>query len=108
MTHVEIKQLIASFGLPFAYYQFPHETEQSPPFICFFYNPNDIYADNSNYVGRVVLNIELYTDNKDFEQEATIETGLKEAGFSFGKESAYIASERMWQTTYTMEVIINV
>lgn len=108
MTYVEVKNLIASFGLPFAYYQFPDGTDQSPPFICFFYDYDDIYADNSNYVGRAVLYIELYTDNKDFEQEATIEAGLKEAGFSFGKESAYIASERMWQTTYNMEVIINV
>jgi hypothetical protein len=107
MTYKEISQMIAGFGLPFAYYQFPDGTEQAPPFICFFYEYDDIHADNINYVGRVVLHIELYTDNKDFGLESNIETTLKQGGFSFSKEATYIDSERMWQTTYTMEVLIH-
>lgn len=107
MTYAEINSMVASFGLPYAYYQFPDGTEQAPPFICFLYDYDDIHADNSNYVGRVTLYVELYTDNKDINRESVIETGLTQAGFSFGKESVYIESERMWQTTYTMEVLIN-
>lgn len=107
MTYAEINNLISNFGLPYAYYQFPDDTEQAPPFICFFYGYDDIYADNSNYAGRVTLYVELYTDFKDFNRESIIETGLTQAGFSFGKESNYIDSEKMWQTTYNMEVYIN-
>lgn len=107
MTYAEINNVIASFGLPYAYYQFPDGTEQAPPFICFFYAYDDIHADNSNYVGRAALYLELYTDNKDFNRESVIETGLTQAGFSYGKESNYIDSEKMWQTTYNMEVLIN-
>lgn len=107
MTYKEISQMIAGFGLPYAYYQFPDGTEQAPPFICFFYDYRDIHADDINYVGRVTLNIELYTDTKDFNLESTIETTLTQGGFSFAKEASYIDSERMWQTAYTMEVLIH-
>lgn len=107
MTYKEISQMIASFGLPYAYYQFPDGTAQTPPFICFFYSYDDIHADDCNYIGRVMLNIELYTDDKDFNLESTIENALTQGGFSFAKEAAYIENERMWQITYTMEVLIN-
>lgn len=106
-TYQEIATIIEGFGLPYAYYQFPDGTEQEPPFICFFYEYEDVYADDSNYVGRVILHIELYTDNKDIATETTIENALAECVFSYGKQATYITSERMWQTAYTMEVLIN-
>ena len=38
MTRQEVAQMIAEMGIPYAYYQFPHGTEQAPPFVCFFYS----------------------------------------------------------------------
>ena len=107
MTFQKIAQMIESLGLPFAYYQFPDDTEQAPPFICFLYDYDYLYADDSNYAGSVILSIELYTDTKDVRLEYDIETLLKNYGLSWSKEAAYIDSERMWQTTYQMEVFIN-
>lgn len=107
MTYKEISTMIESIGLPFAYYQFPDSTPQTLPFICFIYDYDDVHADNSNYVGRVVLNIELYTENKDFDMENTVETVLREHGMSWAKESTYIDSEKMQMTNYSMGVIIN-
>ncbi len=107
MTYQEISQMIASIGLPFAYYQFPDSTPQVPPFICFIYDYDDVYADNSNYVGRVTLNIELYTDTKDFALESDVEEVLHNNGMSWEKESTYIDSERMNLTNYSMGVLIN-
>lgn len=107
MTYQDIATMIELFGYPYAYYQFPDNTEQAPPFVCFFYGYDDVYADNSNYVGKVVLYIELYTDNKDFVAEHIIETALTDNGLTYGKNATYIDSERMWQTVYTMEVFIN-
>lgn len=104
MTFQGIKDMIAGFGLPFAYYQFPDETGQQPPFICFWYDYRDFYADNSNYKKRVTVNIELYTDDKDIDLETGIEQSIP---FSYGKESVYIDDEKMWQTTYSMEVLID-
>lgn len=107
MTYKQIASMIASIGLPFAYYQFPDDTKQAPPFICFLYDYDDIYADNLNYVGRVTLMIELYTAVKDFAFEASVEDVLKNNGFSYGKTATYIDNEKMWQVVYTMEVFIN-
>ena len=70
MTYPEIDAMIGEVGLPYAYYQFP-ETGQQPPFICWMLDGiDDLYADNINYQRIVVLAVELYTDEKDFEKEA--------------------------------------
>lgn len=107
MTYQEIAQMIESIGLPFAYYQFPDDTEQAPPFICFLYDYDDFYADDSNYVKHVVLTVELYTDTKDIPLESAVEAVLDANEMTWSKASTYIDSERMWQTSYTMEVFIN-
>ena len=108
MTYKEIAQMIAEVGVPYAYYQFQEGTGQEPPFICFYYpNNNDFVADGENYVKVVQLVIELYTDNKDFSLEATLETVLAEHDLVFTREETYIDSERMYLETYYTEVIIN-
>ena len=108
MTYKEIATMIESIGLPFAYYQFPEGTSQAPPFVVFFYSGiDDLYADESNYQRIVTLNIELYTAEKDFEKEATVEGILQNSGLSYYKEENYIDSEKMYQIAYEMEVIIN-
>ena len=107
MTYQEIAQMIESIGLPFAFYQFPDDTEQAPPFICFLYDYDDFYADDSNYADKVVLTVELYTDTKDIPLESAVEAVLDANEMTWSKASTYIDSERMWQTSYTMEVFIN-
>lgn len=112
MTYQDIDIMIESIGLPYAYHQFPipdsGEDGQQPPFICWFFDGiDDVYADNSNYQKIVTLIIEFYSDEKDFETEAMIECSLKNAGFSYGMDEDYIDSERMHETIYTMEVVIN-
>ena len=107
MTYKEIAAMIESIDLPYAYYQFPEGTGQEPPFVVFFYsNIDDLYADESNYQRIVTLNIELYTREKDFEKEATVEGILQNSGLSYYKEENYIDSEKMYQIAYEMEVII--
>lgn len=107
MTYPEIDAMIGEVGLPYAYYQFP-ETGQQPPFICWMLDGiDDLYADNINYQRIVVLAVELYTDEKDFEKEAAVEAVLAAHGLSYGKAEQYIDSERMHETVYTMEVVVN-
>ena len=108
MTYKEIKTMIAGIGLPYAYYQFSEDTGQAPPFICFYYTDNDDFlADNTNYQTIVTLNVEFYSDQKDFTTEATIEAALTCAGLVFAKDETFIDSEKMHETIYTMEVVIN-
>ena len=109
MTPQNIKTMIESVGIPYAYHQFADGTGQQPPFICFFYgNSDDLAADDTNYTRIERLYIELYTDEKDFALEKTIETLLNANDLVFAKEQTYIDSERMHETIYTTEVILEV
>lgn len=108
MTYKEISEMIASVGVPTAYYQFPEDTPQAPPFICFFYsNSDDVFADGINYQKILQLNIELYVSEKDFALEASIEDVLTANELTYYKEESYIDSEKLYQIAYEMEVMIN-
>lgn len=108
MTYETVAKMVESIGLPYAYYQFPDGTAQEPPFVVFFYSGiDDLYADETNYQRIVTLNIELYTNEKDFDNEATIEGVLANNNLTYYKEENYIETEQLFQVAYEMEVIIN-
>lgn len=108
MTSKEIAQMVAEIGLPYAYYQFPDNTEQPTPFLCFYIESNDdMYADDENYTNIAELTIELYTDNKSYDLEEKVESVLREHEMSWIKSEAYIPSEKMFEEIYIMEVIKN-
>lgn len=108
MTYQEVATMVSSIGLPYAYYQFPEGTEQACSFVVFFYTEtDDLFADGTNYQKILKLNIELYTSEKDFVTEATVENVLSNNGLTYYKEENYIDSEQMWQIAYEMEVVIN-
>lgn len=99
--------MVASIGVPYAYYQFPEGTEQPTPFVCFYFDgSNDLFADDTNYQKIRPLTIELYTDNKDFTLEATVEGILSSNGLTFVRSESWIDSERMNMVAYTTDVII--
>ena len=107
MTRKEIAQMIKNWDIPNTYNVFPNNIAPNPPYIVFNYpNINDFGADNENYVNIDILNIELYTKIKDFELEKQIETALNKCGFYYDKSEAYIRSEKLYQITYVMQVII--
>lgn len=108
MTYETVAKMVESIGLPYAYYQFPDGTAQESPFVVFFYSGiDDLYADETNYQRIVTLNIELYTNEKDFDNEATIEGVLANNNLTYYKEENYIETEQLFQVAYEMEVIIN-
>ena len=107
MTYKEISNMIASMGVPYAYHQFPEGTEQATPFICFYFTyNNDLAAENSNYQKIERLVIEVYTDNKNFTLEHTVESILNANGLVFTKNEEFIDSERMLEEIYETDVII--
>ena len=109
MTPQNIKTMIESVGIPSAYHQFADDTGQQPPFICFFYGDSaDLVADNTNYARIEPLYIELYTDEKDFALEKQIETLLNANDLVFRKEQTYLEDERMHETIYTTDIIMEV
>lgn len=107
MTTQDVASMIASVGIPTAYYEFPDNTGQEPPFICFYYpGDNDFKADNINYAKINRLIIELYTDSKDFALEAAVEQVLKDNELAFIRNETYIDSERMYEVIFETQVII--
>lgn len=108
MRYQDVNEMIAEIGLPYAYYQFPQKTEQPAPFICFLYPAgNDFIADNENYQKIEQLTIELYQDYFDETVEERVETVLKERKLVYAKDRVVIDSEKLFETIYTTEVLIN-
>lgn len=106
MTLKEISTMVTSFGFPCRYSHFSKTPK--PPYVVFYYpSENDVYGDNSNYVNRRQLFIELFTKGKDFDAEGTIETALKNAGLTWYKQTDFLNDENLFQTTYELEVLIN-
>lgn len=107
MTYLDVKALMDSLDLPYAYYQFEEGTAQPCPF-CVFYFPSseDFLADNENYQKIRQLVIELYTDNKDFDLEDMIETRLKNSGLVYSREETYLSDEKMYMLTYMTSIAV--
>ena len=107
MTTQEVFSMLSGVNVPVAYYQFPDDTAQAPPFICFFYTEsNDVLADNINYQKVERLVVELYTDNKDFDLESQVESALNNNDLVYTRDETYLDSERMYEVIYTTEVVI--
>lgn len=108
MTYGEVKEQLESIGLPLTYYEWPDDEEPELPYLVYYYPERDDFkADDINYIKKPRLNIELYTEEKDFDLENRLEAILEQYGFSYAKEEQYIESERMYEVLYVTEVIIN-
>lgn len=107
MTYKEVSSMIGSIDLPYAYTSFAEDSGQQPPFICFYFEGSrDFSADNTNYQRIRPLTIELYTDNKDFALEETVENTLNTYGLVYTRSETYIASERMYMVAFYTNIII--
>lgn len=107
MTFKQVAKMVKDIGLPYSYYQFNNDTAVAPPFICYFYTgDNDLLADNTNYQKIENLVVELYTDEKDFANEALVETALSDAGLVYNREESYLDSEKLYMVIYTCGVVI--
>lgn len=108
MTLKDIKNIIASWKIPFAYFEFDATgTAPVPPFVVYFFDGSDDFmADNINYQKVRTLHIELYCNSKkeSMSWEQTIENSFDSNDLSYQKENDYISSERLYVTVYTMEV----
>lgn len=105
MTAREVSDMIASVGLPCAYYQFPEDTAQAPPVICFYYaRSRNFHADDTAYTRAEELIVELYTPEKRFDLEARVEEALDAHGLAWRREENFLKSERLIVEVYRMVV----
>ena len=106
MTRKEVADMVAAMNFPWRYSHFSQTP--TPPYVVYYYpSENDVMADNSNYVNKRQLFVELFTKAKDATSEAAVEAELKKSGLSWYKQTDFVNDEKLFQTTYEMEVIIN-
>ncbi len=106
MTYAEIVSMLESIGLPLAYHHFEEGESPVPPFLVFYFpNTNNFGADDKVYQEVQVLNIELYTDAKDPGLEERVESTLDAKEIFWNKDGSWIASEKMYEVIYEMEII---
>lgn len=106
MTKQDIADMVRDMKFPWRLDYFS-ETP-TPPYVVYYYPAeNDVFADDSNYVNKRQLHIELYTKKRDSASESTVETKLKNAGLTWYKTTDFLNDEQLFQTTYECEVIIN-
>ena len=107
-TFVDIENMVSEMGLPYAYYSFPEKMAPALPYVLFYYpRMTPETAGDTHHAQIYSLYIELYTQNKDFSVESTVENVLLNAGMVFTKEETYLNDEHMFETRYLMEVIID-
>jgi hypothetical protein len=100
--------MISGIGLPYAYDHFGKEDHpDGPPFICFLYTGSDnFFADGKVYQKITGLRVELYTDEKDFALERSVEAALDAAGLCWNSSETWIESEHMYEVVYSTEIDI--
>lgn len=108
MTTEQVAAIVAEIGVPYAYYEFPDDTEREPPFVAFMYTDSaDLMADNHNYTDRRTLVIELYTAQKDLALEKRVRDVLSGHELPFRMSSDYLEGEQLYITLFTTEVYID-
>ena len=105
MSHEEVMTMLSELDIPFAYDHFAEGESPEPPFICFLFPGSDNFsADNIVYAAFEELHIELYTDEKDPELEANVESVLSEHELFWQKTEVWIESEKLYEVLYRMTV----
>ena len=108
MTYEEIKAGLAAAGFPLVYYQWPINQAPALPYVVYYYpNRADDPADNVNYGLITALNVELYTKEKSFADEAAMEEALTAMGLVWEKTETFLDSEQMYEVLYESEVCLN-
>ena len=108
MIYKELAEMLLSSGIPCVYHHWNDNSSPPLPYIIYLFSErNDFFADNDNYQRIEWLNVELYTENKDFALENKIEKIFQSHEITFHKTELYIDSEKMYEILYEMEIFIN-
>lgn len=100
----DLMQLMEEIGLPFAYDHFAEGESPDPPFITFLLPGSDNFAaDGKVYLKINEVHIELYTDEKNPETEALVETVLDAHEIFYDKSEVWIESEKLYEVLYSFE-----
>ena len=106
MVNKFIEKLFSPTGLPIAYRFFKPKKNKpvpEPPYLVYLIKDESGYgADEKNLISNKSVTVELYSDKKSFDLEATIEEII--SAYEYRKHEEFIESEEMWQVSYEFEI----
>ena len=101
----ELLAIMGEIDIPSAYDHFAEGEAPDPPFVVFLLPGSDNFsADGAVYFKLNRLSIELYTDRKDPDVEARVESVLDLHRLFYQKSEVWIEEERLYEVLYEMEV----
>lgn len=108
MTPEQIEEMLNEMGIQFRYHHFTQKEMQDIPLPIMVWivpGTDNFFADGQTYHKIKKLDIELYTDDKDWELEKRLEDILDRYGIAWEQTaSEWLSSEKMWESLYEMEV----
>lgn len=103
----EIKTMLAETHLSATYLQWPEKQVPDLPYIVWTLpSSNNFGADDKVYKRVETLEIELYSNPRDFDTEAAVEAVLESHELFWDKTSFWLSTEHMNETVYTIEIYI--
>ena len=109
MKRRDLVDILKTTGIPVAYYQWEETDDKGPdlPYLVYYFPSAEPEAADDRVWAQIMrLNVELYTDTKDFETEALVDALMSKIGV-FTKEETYINDEHMYEVLYMTEVLID-
>nr|DAV77351.1 MAG TPA: tail completion protein [Caudoviricetes sp.] len=104
-SQTEIESILRRMNIPFRYFLFSEKEVVEPPFLVWYLpESNNFFADGIVYEKITRLNLELYTDQKEFELEERLESLLEAEGIAWNKTEAFLDEEQLYEVLYEMEV----
>ena len=104
----KIVSIINEINIPYAYDHFSEGESPDPPFICYLLPGSDNFsADGMVYHRLQAVHIELYTDRKNPDTEAAVETVLDNNRIFYNKSEVWIPSEKLYEVIYSFEMEVN-
>ena len=98
----KLLEMMAEISFHSAYDHFAEGESPEPPFITYLLPGSDNFAaDGKVYFRATEVHIELYTDEKNPEVEAQVETVLDEHGIFYDKTEVWIESEKLYEVLYS-------
>lgn len=103
MTIQELKIVLDSTGIPFAY-NYWEDAPKLPYGVFVALENSEFYADGEIYYSFGRYRIEVYTKRKAPPTEAKVEAALAQNQINYQKYENYITSEKLYQISYEIEV----
>ena len=107
MSISDIVKALESVKVPVA--RDHYESEQGYPYIVYAVNPVTAEAaDNSAYLHKSAVQVDLYTAERNDYLMMAAEMALDTLGTAYAESSLYVENERCFVTTFTFETLLEV